>query len=164
MSQVAKRISNRPWLVLAGAVLAAWLLVPNRALAQVDTGTIRGMVADSSGRPVPEAQVAITNQGTGLVMGTKTSLDGTYIFTPLRAGAYSLTVTMAGFEKQTKDGIRLDVQQNAVVDFALKPGQVTTSVDVTAASPLLQTQDASVGQVFPTPPTNSSASCRRRRR
>ena len=57
---------------------------------------------------------------------------------------------MSGFGKETKSGITLDVQQSAVVDFTLAPGQVSTSVEVEAITPLLQTQDASVGQVFTT--------------
>jgi hypothetical protein len=126
------------------------LVLPQVAIAQVDTGTIRGAITDPSGMPVPNAKVAITNQGTGLVIDTKSNSDGIYLFTPLHAGTYSVTVSLSGFDKETKNGITLDVQQNAVVDFGLKPGQISTSVDVTSETPLLQTQDASVGQVFGT--------------
>jgi hypothetical protein len=125
-------------------------LFPEAAKAQVDTGTIRGAITDPSARPVPDAQVAITNQATGLVLNTRSASDGAYIFTPVHAGNYSVTVTMMGFGKETKSGITLDVQQNAVVDFELKPGAVNTSIEVTSETPLLQTQDASVGQVFDT--------------
>jgi hypothetical protein len=136
-----------PLALFIGAI-AMGVLLPRIAYAQVDTGTIRGTVTDSSGGPVPNAQVSINNQGTGFVLNTRTMSDGTYIFTPLYAGTYSLTVTVTGFDKETKAGIRLDVQQNAIVDFGLRPGQISTSVDVAAVTPLLQTQDASVGQVF----------------
>jgi hypothetical protein len=120
------------------AIASLCVLLPEVAKPQVDTGTIRGTITDSSGRPVPDAQVSITNQGTGFVSNAKSSSDGTYLFTPLHAGTYSVTVAMTGFDKETKAGITLDVQQNAVVDFGLKPGQVSTSVDVTATTPLLQ--------------------------
>ena len=148
MFKVTQRSVNGRSFVFAMAVAGLCLLLPEVAQPQVDTGTIRGAITDSSGRPVPDAQVSITNQGTGFVSHVRSLSDGTYLFTPLHAGTYSVTVEMTGFDKETKAGIILDVQQNAVVDFGLKPGQVSTSVDVTATTPLLQSQDASVGQVF----------------
>ena len=77
-----KSIRGRSWIV---AIAAAGLcvLLPDAAKPQVDTGTIRGTITDSSGRPVPEAQVSITNQGTGFVSKAKSLSDGTYLFTPL---------------------------------------------------------------------------------
>ena len=116
--------------------------------AQVDTGTIRGTVTDSSSRSVPDASVEIESQETGFKLKSQTGSDGQYVFTPLHPGTFSVTVTISGFNKETRAGIKLDVQQSAVVDFALVPGQVSTTIQVSAAAPLLQTQDASVGQVF----------------
>src|ERR1700680_2480039 len=117
------------------------LLLSGAAIGQVDTGTIQGTVNDPTGRAVPGAQVAITSQDTGLTLTTQTGSEGSYIFTPLHAGRYSVSGTMSGFGKETKTGITLDVQQSAVVDFLLTPGQVSTSVEVEATTPLLQTQD-----------------------
>jgi Carboxypeptidase regulatory-like domain/TonB dependent receptor len=133
-----------------GVISWTWLLLAGAAIGQVDTGTIQGTVNDPTGRAVPGAQVAISSQDTGLTLTTQTGSEGSYIFTPLHAGRYSVSVTMSGFGKEIKNGITLDVQQSAVVDFNLTPGQVSTSVEVEATTPLLQTQDASVGQVFTT--------------
>ncbi len=124
------------------------LTLPTAAWSQVDTGTIRGTVTDASGRAVPNAQVSVNSVETGLILNASTNGDGGYVFPPLRAGGYSVSVAAPGFTKETRSGVTLDVQQNAVVDFQLKPGEVSTTVEVSAASPLLQTQEASVGQVF----------------
>ena len=148
MLSAAQSFMRGRFIALAATAACLCVLLPEVARSQVDTGTIRGAITDSSGRPVPDAQVAITNQGTGFVINTKSLSDGTYLFTPLHAGTYSVTVAMTGFGKEIKNGITLDVQQNAVVDFMLKPGEVATSIEVAATTPLLQTQDASVGQVF----------------
>src|SRR5271165_5986396 len=94
---------------------------------QVDTGTILGTVRDSSGAVVPGAKVTVSNVGTSFTESTNTSGSGTYVFTPLRIGTYTV-----------------EVEQ---VDFSLSPGEVTTTVDVTGEAPVLQTENGSVGQV-----------------
>jgi len=126
---------------------ASVLLSGNLLFAQVDTGTILGTVKDSSGAVVPAAQVTLTNQDTGFTLNTKTSGDGTYIFTPIKIGTYKVEATMTGFQKALQLNAKVDVEQRLVVDLTLVPGQVTQTVEVTAAPPVLQTQNAMVGQV-----------------
>jgi len=133
---------------------ASVLLSGGRLFAQVDTGTILGTVKDSSGAVVPDAQVTIINQGTGFSLTTKTSNVGAYIFTPIKIGTYSVQATMAGFQKAVQLNAKVDVQQQLVVDLTLVPGQVTQTVEVVAAPPVLQTQNASVGQVVGTMQVN----------
>ncbi len=115
--------------------------------AQFDTGTILGTVRDSSGGVIPNATVTLTNEGTSASQTASTSDDGRYTFTPIRIGKYSVEVQVAGFQTQKKTGVQLDIQQQAVVDFSLAPGQVTNAIEVTAAVPALQSENASVGQV-----------------
>ena len=145
---IADRFQRSGFVACAIIITCLWISLARRAEAQVDTGTIRGTISDASGRGVPDAQITIANEATGVVLKTQSAKDGTYVSTPLHAGVYSLSVTAPGFDKETKIGVGLDVQQNAVLDFALHVGEVSTSVEVSAGSPLLQTQDASVGQVF----------------
>jgi hypothetical protein len=123
------------------------LLSGGRLFAQVDTGTILGTVKDSSGAVVPGAQVTIINQETGFSLTTKTSNVGAYILTPIKIGTYTVQATVAGFQKAVQLNAKVDVQQQLVVDLTLVPGQVTQTVEVTAAPPVLQTQNAMVGQV-----------------
>jgi len=138
---------------MASARFSSWLAVfvlfflAFTLQAQVDTGTILGTVRDASGAVVPGAKITITNEGTSVAQSTTTSASGNYVFTPLRIGTYTVEVEQPGFKKQRKTGQELNIQQQLVVDFVLEPGEVTTTVDVTEAAPVLQTENGSVGQV-----------------
>ncbi len=124
------------------------LLGSEGVYAQVDTGAIQGTVKDQSGAVIPNAKVTLTNEGTNLSIVTTTGGYGSYIFTPVRIGVYTVSAEFSGFQKVTRPHIQLDVQQQQVVDFEMAPGQMVQTVEVTAAPPLLQTQNGSVGQVI----------------
>lgn len=135
-----------PRVLLAAQVALLVCAVP--ALAQVDTGSILGTVTDSSGAAVSGASVTLTNQGTNAALTTTTGADGTYKFTPVRIGTYKLKVSLQGFQALEKRDITVNIEQSVVVDFTLKPGSVTETVEVASSVPVLETQDASVGQVM----------------
>ncbi len=115
--------------------------------AQVDTGSISGTVSDPSGAVIHDASVTLTNEGTNAKLTTTAGADGGYKFTPVRIGSYSLTATYPGFQTTTQKNVVVNVSANVVANFTLKPGQVAETVEVTSAAPVLETQDASVGQV-----------------
>ncbi len=115
--------------------------------AQVDAGSILGTVSDASGGSVHGATVTLTNEGTNASLSTTTSADGTYKFSPVRIGSYKLTATLQGFQTITTRNVVVNVGQDVVVDFTLKPGSVSETVEVASTVPVLETQDASVGQV-----------------
>ena len=115
--------------------------------AQVDTGTILGTVTDATGAVIPAAKVTIRNEGTSITQSTTTSASGTYVFTPLRIGTYTVEVEKEGFKRQRRAGLELNIQQQLVADVALSVGEVSSEVEVTAAAPVLQTENGSVGQV-----------------
>jgi hypothetical protein len=141
------RLIGRAFLGMTAAfVLALLCAAPLRA--QVDAGAILGTVTDASGSAVHGATVTLTNEGTNASLATTTGNDGVYKFTPVKIGNYKLTVTFQGFETVTRVHVSVNVGENVVADFTLKPGNVTTTVEVTAAAPVLQSQDASVGQVI----------------
>src|SRR5713226_4223458 len=130
--------------------LAGWiaLILSSASLeAQVDTGAILGTVKDATGGTIAGAKVTITHEGTGLQQTVLTRVDGTYIFTPVRIGSYTVEVEFAGFRKARHTGVQVDIQQRAVIDFSLVPGELTQTVEVTADLPVLQTTNASVGEV-----------------
>jgi Carboxypeptidase regulatory-like domain/TonB-dependent Receptor Plug Domain len=116
-------------------------------LAQVDTGSITGTVADPSGAVVNGAKITLTNQGTGVALTTTTGSDGVYKFSPVRIGTYKVDVSYQGFKSVTQNDVKVDVGTNVLLNLTLTPGSTSETVEVTAATPLLQTQDASVGQV-----------------
>ena len=124
------------------------LLVPSRyAFGQVDEGSITGTVQDTSGAVVPDAQVTLLNTDQGTTLQTKTNANGLYTFSPVRIGHYSITVTAKGFAKTTQQNLMVNVSQSLMVNVQLRLGAATETVEVTTAPPLLQTEDASVGQV-----------------
>ena len=114
---------------------------------QVDTGSVLGTVKDQSGGVVPNATVTLTQKDTNYSVSKKTAADGTYVFSPVKIGTYSVSADSQGFQKTTHINVVVNIQQQTVVDLTLVPGSSSQSVEVTAAAPLLQTQDASVQQV-----------------
>src|SRR5437899_3930108 len=129
------------------AVLLFLFLSVQPVQAQVDTGSILGTIADASGAPISGAKVTLTNEGTGAALSFTTSADGVYKFTPLKIGSYKVTATFQGFQTTTQTNIAVNVGADVVINFSLKPGAVTQSVEVVATIPVLQTQNAAVGQV-----------------
>jgi len=115
--------------------------------AQVDTGSILGTVTDQSGAVVSGAKVTLTNEGTAISLSTTTTGDGLYKFSPVKIGSYKIEVSFQGFQTTTTTGVKVDIGAQVVQNFTLKPGNVTQSIEVTAAAPLLESQNAAVGQV-----------------
>ncbi|MEJ2008783.1 MAG: carboxypeptidase-like regulatory domain-containing protein [Acidobacteriota bacterium] len=138
--------SLRVFVMIALAVMAVALGSSNLR-AQVDTGTVLGTIKDQSGAVVPNATVTLTNEGTGFQMTAKTSGAGTYTFTPVRIGTYSVSVESPGFAKAVQTHLTLNIDQQLVVNLTLHPGAVTQAITVTTAPPALQTQNASLGNV-----------------
>jgi hypothetical protein len=125
------------------------LLVQGRsAFGQVDEGAITGTVSDSTGAVVPNATVNLVNTDQGITLETKSNASGGFTFSPLRIGNYQLTVTAQGFSKTTQKNLKVSVAQVLQVNVALKLGAATETVEVNTAPPLLQTEEASVGQVI----------------
>jgi hypothetical protein len=126
-----------------------FLLVQSRcAFAQVDEGAITGTIQDSTGAVVPDAQITLVNTDVGLSLETKSSASGGYTFSPVKAGHYSITVTAKGFSKTTQNNVTVAVGTPVTVNVALKLGAATETVEVNTAPPVLQTEEASVGQVI----------------
>jgi hypothetical protein len=125
------------------------LLVQTQTVfGQVDQGSVSGVVQDASGAVVPNAKVTLLNKDQGLSLETTTQANGDYIFTPVRIGNYSLSVTAPGFSTTTQENLKVDLAQHLQVNIQLKTGATTETVEVTTAPPLLQTEEGSVGQVI----------------
>jgi hypothetical protein len=132
-------IARRGLFALALALLA---LCPLPSFAQMDQGAIVGTVTDTSGAAVVGAQVTLTDTATGLVLKHKTNATGDYFFTPIKIGHYVLSVSASGFETVVQNNIVVHVTDRLNIPFKLKPGQVNTTVTVTSAAPLMQSQTA----------------------
>ncbi|PYT16220.1 MAG: hypothetical protein DMG59_11135, partial [Acidobacteria bacterium] len=128
-------------------LLSCFCLSSVLALAQSYTGSIRGMITDTTKAGVPNAKVTATDADRNVEYPTTADSSGRYIFPGLPPARYALTVEAPGFRKATQPAFRLEVQQQATVNIELTVGEVTTAVEVTAAAPLLNTTSATLGQV-----------------
>lgn len=114
--------------------------------AQVDTGNISGTVKDTAGAVVSGAKVILRSSTTGIKLEVATNGEGIYVSPPLRAGDYVVEVETPGFERAARS-VELTVSQRVSVNFELKVGAVTTSVDVQAVSAVLQTESATLSNL-----------------
>jgi len=132
------------------------LLAQSRCLwGQVDEGAITGTVQDQTGAVIPNAQVTLLNTDQGLSLETHTTSAGIYIFSPVRIGHFTVTVSAPGFSTTSQKNLTVTVGQQLQVNVQLKPGSASVTVDVTTAPPQLQTDESSVGQVMTEQAVNS---------
>lgn len=125
--------------VLVAAI--AMLFTVRLAEAQNAEGTITGTVTDETAAVVPNATVTITNTLTGAVARTtETNASGIYVAGALPVGTYQVAVEARGFQRAVRTGITLNVADRLGVDFVLKIGAVTQSVEVKAEAATVETQ------------------------
>jgi hypothetical protein len=132
---------GRSWPVAGTiAALSLWIwFVGAFANAQIDRGSVSGIVTDPSGAGITGAKVTVTNSAMGTQNSTVTTGVGDYTIPELPAGVYSVTVVAPGFSTLIRNGITVSVGEAAHVDVKLTVGQGTTTIRVTADAPLLQT-------------------------
>ena len=115
--------------------------------SQAYFGTVSGEITDPTGAVVPGAKVVLTDQAKGFVFNAKTDSSGRYLFPSIPPGVYTVSVEMEGFQKEVRTGIKVDVTENATANLRLKVASATQSVEVSAQSQDLNTEDAVTGQV-----------------
>jgi len=129
------------------ALLLFLLCAPAICLAQLDTGTIVGTVADSSGLMIPNAKVLVLNLETGSRIDVGTDGSGNFIAPALRVGTYRVTVTVGGFQTHIQEGIRLSVNDRLNLPVVLHPGAVSEQITVAGEAPVLETATTTLGAV-----------------
>lgn len=113
------------------------------------TSAIAGTVLDSTGASVPKAKVVLTDTETGETATTTSAAGGEFTFPAVRPGNYKLVVTAAGFRQYVLSKITIEVGKSPLLHVTLQLGQVTETVEVTAAAGVeLQTLDATMGNVL----------------
>ena len=117
------------------------------AFAQLTVGHVTGTIKDASGAIVPGATLTLTNEATGIVATTISTSSGDYTFEQVNPGSYSLRVNAKGFQAQITHGIQVHVQGSVTQDYALSVGNVSEQLTVTASTPLLQAESASISQI-----------------
>ena len=134
--------------LFALAVLATTALLSPQAHAQVYSSSLTGLVTDPSGAAVPKATAVLTDEEKGFTTTTKTDTEGRFVLRNLAPGKYKLVVSAPGMRTHTQSGITLNVGQNAEADVRFELAATTETVSVEATAQLLQTQDASTGQLI----------------
>ncbi|MEO7145663.1 MAG: TonB-dependent receptor, partial [Bryobacteraceae bacterium] len=109
------------------------------------SGTVSGSVIDSTGGRIAGAAVRIVNTQTHETHSAVTSASGDYLFPSVSTGEYNLEARANGFKSERRAGVRLDVNQNARVDFHLQVGQVNEVVEVRGDTTLVDTRDVQLG-------------------
>src|SRR3984957_1081444 len=133
----------------ARIILVLMLLAALNLSAQTFRGTILGTVTDPSGAVLPGAKVTVKNVGTGLERTTDTSADGSYSLPELPIGTYTVTVVLSGFQTSETTGVIVDVASERRVDAKMKPGQISTKVEVSGdVLPPVETTTNNLGGVL----------------
>jgi hypothetical protein len=126
------------------SIACALILCVNLAVqgfAQVNTASLTGLVTDPTGAAVAGAAVTAKNRATNVDTSATTDASGYYTFASLPVGIYTLTIEVQGFKKTVQDNVALEVGQKARIDFSLAVGAIGETSTVTAAAPILTTQE-----------------------
>ncbi len=117
-------------------------------MAQRDLGTITGTVTDPTGAVVAGARIVIIEQATGVRSEAETDQSGTYIRPLLKPGNYTIEVEATGFKKGIQRDVPLTGGDRVGVNLQLTVGDVSQAVEITAAAPLLQTENTTLGNTM----------------
>jgi hypothetical protein len=133
----------------AGVSVVIAFLAGGVASAQVgSTAQISGTVRDESGGVLPGADVTAIQSETGIRRSVVTNASGSYVLPNLPVGPYRLEVALSGFRSFARTGIVLQVNANPVIDVTLPLGDLTETIAVEAAAPLIETRSPSIGAVI----------------
>ncbi len=130
------------------SALSVFVLSSLGLFGQSYYGALRGTVYDQNGGAVSGAKVSLTAEGTGEMRSTVSTGAGEYVFTEVVPASYTLSVETPGFKKFERKAVMVGTQQQLSLDAKLEVGEVTQSVMVTEEVPLVESANASQGQVL----------------
>jgi hypothetical protein len=131
------------FVLLLGLLLA---LAPAKASAQA-TGQVAGTVTDPAGRVVVAANVDLISLASGQIRSSKSGADGSYTFPFVNPGMYRVKVSVSGFKTSMTDGVEVVVDGTTRADAKLAVGSTSQEVTVTDSAPLVETGNATMGNV-----------------
>jgi hypothetical protein len=131
------------------AFICVYLWLTLLAVSSVaQNAELSGLITDPAGLGVPGAKVLVQNPNTTATRAVSSNQQGEYSAPALLPGAYNITVEANGFKTVHQNGVMVEVDQRARLDFALAVGSATESITVQGSAPLLNTSDASVSTVI----------------
>jgi Carboxypeptidase regulatory-like domain len=134
-------------IIFAVVLCVAALCLGQAAFGQA-TGSFQGTVTDKSGSAIVGASVKVTSQATGAVREATTDDSGHYIIALLPVSIYTIRVEFKGFQTTESKDVRLQVDEQRELDFALAPASVTTAVEVVGSAVAVETANPTLGQVI----------------
>jgi len=142
--------ASQPSAVRVFFAAAICAMVPVASQAQLSTASVTGVVRDSSSGIVADAQITLKNVDTSIERRANTNSAGNYAFVNIPVGNYVLEITKPGFRAFRVSDLTLEVNQTATVDASLSVGGLEQTVQVEAASELIQSSSAELGVVITT--------------
>ncbi len=130
------------------AVVIALLSFLAVASAQTPSGEISGVANDATGSVMPGVRVTLTNVATKATRVTQTNEAGLYVFPAVPPGTYTIKAELDGFSTVERSNIQVQVGSAYRLPFTLEIGQLTDVVQVVADTPVIQTENASIGTVI----------------
>ncbi len=139
-------------LVLGLLIVSVHVFSPSRVRAQGETtSAIVGQVTDATQAGVPGATVTIMNAKTGLERRAQTDNEGRFNFPQLSPGTYSVKLEAVGFEPQQSDHVGAGLGQKQTVNFVLKIAATQQTIEVRAAAPLINPENANTSATLNAP-------------
>ena len=145
MNFLLKKARAGKGVCVLGAV--AVLLFSLSLFSQVNTGTISGVVQDTSGAVIGGATVTIRNVDTGIATALTSDVGGRYVAPNLLIGNYEVQAQQPGFRTEIRKGITLTVGRDEVINLTLNVGQTAETVTVTAEAPVIETTTAAMSSL-----------------
>ena len=137
-------------LTVAILLVTIFLGVAAPVCGQAVNATLLGAVTDSSGAPVGNARITITETNTGISRIFQTNESGNYVVPDLPPGTYTVTAELSGFKRASRPAIDVVVNTTGRVDLILQPGNISETVVVEEETPVLQTERADTGRKIDT--------------
>ena len=137
------RLTRHLWLWLIVTCLA----LPASLSGQKATAELVGTVRDPTGAVLVGTVVKLIEIDTGLTRSVSTNNDGTYVLSGVPAGRYTLEAQLAGFKRKRTEGIVLQVNHRTRIDIAMEIGEISQTLDVQGAAPVVDTESPTIGSV-----------------
>jgi Carboxypeptidase regulatory-like domain len=142
--QVKMRNTSTLYVVLVG-----FILLSGTFMAQVLKGSISGTATDPQGAVVPGAKVTITNNATGTSQSTTSDNAGLFRLNLIPAGEYKVEIVASGFSSTVQSNVAVTAgRDTGLGSIKLNVGQASTTVEVTAAAPLIESTQSQVTNTF----------------
>jgi hypothetical protein len=138
------------WRSYAGFSLFVVWLFTKLAFGQEFTGNINGRVADATNAVLPSVTVTLSSTALQGMRSMVTDETGTYRFTLLPQGSYTVTYELPGFKKFVREGVIVEVGKTTTLNIAMEVASLGETVTVTGESPVVDVQNATVGVNFNT--------------